>query len=82
MLNLEHSAILLTFIKQPFTIKIFVLSIYVWPLKTGFTENVKCQQLLWERSVSVVVLDSRQRDSGFEPHQRHCVMSLSKTHLS
>ena len=33
----EHSAILSTFIKLPFSIKIFVLSIFKWPLKTGFT---------------------------------------------
>ena len=33
----EHSAILLTFIKLPFVIKIFVLSIFELPLKTGFT---------------------------------------------
>ena len=33
----EHSAILLTFIKPPFVMKIFVLSIFEWPLKTGFT---------------------------------------------
>ena len=33
----EHSAILLTFIKLPFVIKILVLSIFEWPLKTGFT---------------------------------------------
>ena len=33
----EHSAILSTFIKLPFVIKIFVLSICEWPLKTGFT---------------------------------------------
>ena len=32
----EHSAILSTFIKLPFVIKIFVLSIFEWPLKTGF----------------------------------------------
>ena len=32
-----HSAILLTFIKLPFSIKTFVLSIFKWPLKTGFT---------------------------------------------
>ena len=37
MLQREHSAILLTFIKQPFVIKIFILSIFEWPLKTGFT---------------------------------------------
>ena len=33
----EHSAILSTFIKIPFLIKIFVLSIFEWPLMTGFT---------------------------------------------
>ena len=26
------------------------------------------------------VLDSRPRGRGFEPHWRHCVVSLSKTH--
>ena len=33
----EHSAILLTCIKLPFAFKTFVLSIFEWPLKTGFT---------------------------------------------
>ena len=37
MLQGEHSAILLTFIKLPFVVKTFVLSIFGWPLKTGFT---------------------------------------------
>ena len=37
MLQGEHSAILLTFIKLPIVIKIFVLSIFEWPLYTGFT---------------------------------------------
>ena len=37
MLQREHSAILLTFIKLPFVIKTFVLSIFEWTLKTGFT---------------------------------------------
>ena len=37
MLQWEHSAILSTFIKLPFVIKIFVLSIFEWPLKTAFT---------------------------------------------
>ena len=40
MLHGEHSAILLT-IKLPFVIKIFVLTIFEWPLKTGFTVYVK-----------------------------------------
>ena len=37
MLQGEHSAILSTFVKLHFVIKIFVLSIFEWPLKTGFT---------------------------------------------
>ena len=37
MLQREHSAILLTFIKQSFAIKTFVLSIFEWLLKTCFT---------------------------------------------
>ena len=38
---MEHSAILSTFIKLPFSIKTFVLSIFKRPLKTGFTVTVK-----------------------------------------
>ena len=37
MLQVEHSAILLTFIKLLFVIKIFVLSIFEQPLKTDLT---------------------------------------------
>ena len=37
MLQGDHSAILSTFIKLPFVIKIFVLSNLEWLLKTGFT---------------------------------------------
>ena len=33
----EHSAMLSTSINLPFVIKIFVMSIFEWPLKTGFT---------------------------------------------
>ena len=36
MLQGEHSAILLTFIKLLFVIKIFVLSSFEWPFYTGF----------------------------------------------
>ena len=36
----EHSAILLTLIKLPIVIKIFVLSIFECLLKTGFTVNL------------------------------------------
>ena len=37
MLQGEHSAVRSTFIELPFAIKTFVLSIFEWPLKTGFT---------------------------------------------
>ena len=37
ILPLEHFAKLLTFIKLPFVIKIFVLSIFEWPFYTDFT---------------------------------------------
>ena len=33
----EHSAILSTFINQPFVIKIFALSVFEWPFYTDFT---------------------------------------------
>ena len=33
----EHSAMLLTFMKLPFVIKIFGLSIFEWPFYTDFT---------------------------------------------
>ena len=39
MLQWEHSAILLTFIKLPNVIKIIVLSIFEWLVYTGFTVN-------------------------------------------
>ena len=41
MLQGEHSAILSTFIKLPFVIKISVLSIFEWPLYTGLTVPIK-----------------------------------------
>ena len=40
MLHGEHSAILSTFFKLPFVFKTLVLSIFKWPLKTGFTVHV------------------------------------------
>ena len=45
MLQGEHSAILLTFIKLPFVIKIIVLSIFEWSFYTGFT--VQAKMAMW-----------------------------------
>ena len=55
MLQAEHSAKLSTFIKLPFVIKIFVLSIFEWPLKTGFTVsgNALFSRVIQEMSLSV-----------------------------
>ena len=39
--RMKHSAILLTLSKLPFVLKIFVLSIFEWRLKTGFTVLTK-----------------------------------------
>ena len=44
MLQGEHSAILSTFIKLSFVNKIFVLSAFKWPLKTGFTVIIYLRQ--------------------------------------
>ena len=44
MLQREHSAILSTFIKLPFVIKIFVLSIFEWLFDTGFTLQARIQE--------------------------------------
>ena len=54
MLQGEHSAILSTFSKLPFVIKIFVLSISEWPFYTGFTVCHKgtalyFQETEWQR---------------------------------
>ena len=45
MLQGEHSAILSTFIKLLFVIKIFVLSIFEWPFYTGFTVSANSNAL-------------------------------------
>ena len=50
----EHSAILSTFIKLPFSIKTFVMSLFKWPLKTGFTVPDKYQHLIcWPICVGI-----------------------------
>ena len=41
MLQGEHSAILLIFIKLPFSIKTFVLSIFKWPVKKYCIWDIK-----------------------------------------
>ena len=45
----------------------------------GQTINDIYDNCVW-RDLSGRVLVSRLRGCGFEPHQRHCIVSLSKTH--
>ena len=56
MLQLEHFAILSTFIKLPFVIKISVLSSYEWPFYTGFTvvASIVYRSLFCNAELSVV----------------------------
>ena len=51
MLQGEHSAILSTFIKLPFVIKIFVLSIFEWLFYTGFTVTTQISLIKGPRTV-------------------------------
>ena len=51
---MEHSAIRSTFIKLPFFIKIFVLSIFERPFYTGFTVYVSCSDLVFDEVLSVL----------------------------
>ena len=46
----EHSAILSTFIKLPFVIMIFVLSIFEWPFYTGFMVRVFSYECVTKKS--------------------------------
>ena len=74
MLPLEHSAILSTFIKLPFAIKTFVLPVFKWPLKTGFTVP-EVHKLIHTGPRSAVgnvsgyrcVSDCRSRGREFDP---------------
>ena len=50
MLQLEHSAILSTFIKLPFVIKIVVVSVFEWPFDTGFAV------FMWTHKRSLLLL--------------------------
>ena len=66
-----HSAILLTFIKLPFVIKIFALTIFEWPFYTGFT--VVC---IYARTIgiSLVFPECSMRIAVF--HSKQMVLAL------
>ena len=75
MLQGEHSAILATFIKLPFVIKIFVLSIFEWPFYTGFTVcsrfirksigyTCSAQTMIWCKKIKLNII---ARDNHMQP---------------
>ena len=57
---LQHSAILSTFIKLTFVFKNFVLSIFEWPLNTGFTVNVFFREALMNVGIHLDLRCRRQ----------------------
>ena len=82
----EHSAILLTFIKVPFVIKIFVLSIFEWPFYTGFTVFIKsffkftCTAIRWATGLILVrTLNLFHIFSSPEPKTHRIANSLHTT---
>ena len=63
MLQGEHSAIVSAFIKQPFVINFFVLSIFEWLFYTGFTvtyplkrqeKNASENFVCWSRLLQII----------------------------
>ena len=81
MLQREHSAILSTFIKLPFVIKSFVLSILEWPFYTGFTvcKNVQSSHLKKNKIYSEECIKTHMHI--FRPRQKH-MQSLKKIGLN
>ena len=53
LLQGEHSAIRLTFIKLPFVIKIIVLFIFKWPFFTGFTVQDKNKYNTYTSTITI-----------------------------
>ena len=52
---MEHSAVLLTCIKLPHGLKTFVLSIFKWLLKTGFTV-LMCLRRSFQNTIFVSII--------------------------
>ena len=81
-LNSEH---ILSFKSYPFYEVVSSTLKHTLPFKSWFTDantnilRMPVQLLLRAQWLSDRVLDSRFRGCWFEPNQRHCVVSLSKT---
>ena len=51
----------------------------LWSVIEVFLDHNKIQGAQW---LSGIVLDSRPKGPGFEPHRHHCIVSLSMIHIS
>ena len=77
MLQREHSAILLTFIKLPFVIKTFVLSIFEWPSLENSAILLTFIKLPWDHFVKLSRLKTTKKQISmhictyFLPRIRH-----------
>ena len=78
MLQREHSSILLTFIKLPFVIKIFVFVYFGWPFYSGFT--VKPCDLFQFVKCKIIKKQTKNLDVELLPSKIKAV--LPKMHLS
>ena len=70
----EHSAILSTFIKLRFVIKIFVLSIFEWLFYTGFSVNTKKRTTSRGTHMPTLV---QQEQTINQQQQNHCLTTES-----
>ena len=84
---LQHSAILITYIKPPFVIKTFVLSIFEWPLKTCSTGKIKIFLTLKLSNVALILLINVKMPTIVEHEQlnnlgiRQCHNHRSQTNV-
>ena len=80
---MQHSAILSTFVKLPFVHKIFDLSFFEWPLKTGFTVYMCGSRKLDQRGSNFVkVFFLVDEEGGSKYHYKRAIIRLSVKHHS
>ena len=75
----RHMKTLSMYIHKPYSGKIVKRLIAVFLSKPFVFKTKRLHGAQW---LIGRVLDQRPRSNGLEPHQRHCVVSLSKTYLS
>ena len=82
MLQAELSAIISTFNKLPFVIKIFILSIFEWPFYTGFTVCYIASIANNEGDSGMSCTYEQANPGLYFPHNVEGTFSSVKTHLN